>query len=126
MPHRQARARDDRHGRLQRRVPLPASASKAGLMTGGQPGPGWTLVLRRQPVRLVDGQPHGGYTDLYELICCYCGDDPDLDYQHAPPELQRIRGPYPIAAGITAYGRHAPHHQRQATPLGERSSRGRS
>jgi hypothetical protein len=74
----------------------------------------------------VDGQPQDGYTDLYELICCYCGDDPDLDYQHAPPELQQIRGPYAIAVGITAYGRHARHHQRQVTPLDERSVRGRS
>jgi len=47
-------------------------------MIGGQPGSGWTLVLRRQPIRIVDGQPQGGYADVYELICCYCGDDPDL------------------------------------------------
>jgi hypothetical protein len=82
---------------------------------GGQPGPGWTLVLRRQPIRIADGQPQGGYADVYELICCYCGGDPDLDYRHVSPELQRIRGPYPIAAGIAAYGRHAGHHRRQAT-----------
>jgi hypothetical protein len=126
MPHRQARGENDRHGRLQRRVPLPASASQAGAVTGEQPGLGWTLALRRQPIRIVDGQPPGGYTDLYELICCYCGDDPDLDYQHVPPELQRIRGPYPGAAGITACGRHARHHRRQATALGEQPARGRS
>ncbi len=112
MPRREARAQDDRHGHLQRRVPLPATA---GGMTGGQPGPGWTLVLRRQPIRIADGQPQGGYADVYELICCYCGDDPDLDYRHVSPELQRIRGPYPIAAGIAAYGRHTEHHRRQAT-----------
>jgi hypothetical protein len=35
-----------------------------------EPAPGWTLVLRRQPVRLVEGHPEGGYTDAYELICC--------------------------------------------------------
>ena len=28
----------------------------------GQPGHGWTVVLRRQPRRIVDGQPEGGYT----------------------------------------------------------------
>jgi hypothetical protein len=83
-------------------------------MTGVQLGPGWTLVLRRQPVRIAGGQPHGGSPGLYELICCYCGDDPDLDYRHVSAELQRIRGPYPIAAGIAAYRRHAGHH-RQAT-----------
>lgn len=123
MPRHEARARDDRRGHLQRRVPHPAAA---GGITGGPPGPGWTLVLRRQPIRIVDGQPQGGYADVYELICCYCGDDPDLDYREVSPELQRIRGPYPIAAGITAYGRHAEHHRRQATrpresPLGRKS-----
>ena len=111
MPRREAQAQDDRHGRLQRRVPLPATA---GGITGGQPGPGWTLVLRRQPIRMADGHADGGYADVYELICCYCGDDPDLDYRHVSAELQRIRGPYPIAAGIAAYGRHAGHHRRQA------------
>ena len=40
-----------------------------------EPALGWTLVLRRQPVRLVAGRPEGGYTDAYELICCDCGDD---------------------------------------------------
>jgi len=73
-------------------------------------GPGWTVVLRRQPARLVDGQPQGGYTDVYELICCDCGDDPDLDYRHVSPGFQRIRGPYPFAEGIAAYGKHVKHH----------------
>jgi hypothetical protein len=116
MPYHQAQAGDDQHSHLRRR--LPASAPL---------GPGWTLVLRRQPVRIVDGQPEGGYTDLYELICCYCGDDPDLDYQHVSPVLRRIRGPYPIAAGIGAYGRHAKHHQRPAARRGgSPAARGRS
>jgi len=30
--------------------------------------------------------------------------------------LQRIRGPYPIAAGIAAYGRHAEHHRQTSQP----------
>jgi len=58
------------------------------------------LVLRRQPGRLVEGRPEGGYTDAYELICCYCGDQPGLDYREVSPGLQRIRGPYPFRAGI--------------------------
>ncbi len=33
-----------------------------------QPGLGWTVVLRRQPVRIVEGQPEGGYTDAYESL----------------------------------------------------------
>jgi hypothetical protein len=71
-----------------------------------EPALGWTLVLRRQPVRLVEGRPEGGYTDVYELICCGCGDDPDLDYGDVSPRLQRIRGPYQLSAGIAAYGQH--------------------
>jgi hypothetical protein len=78
----------------------------------GQPGRGWTVVLRRRPARIVEGRPEGGYTDEYEIICCDCGDDPDLDYREVSSELQRIRGPYPIAAGITAYVKHARRHPR--------------
>ena len=83
-----------------------------------RPGQDWTVVLRRQPVRLVDGQPQGGYTDAFELICCDCGDDPNLDYHHACPESQQIRGPYSIASGIAAYERHVRHHGQQATGPG--------
>ena|SRR5208282_1203443 len=67
---------------------------------------GWTLVLRRQPVHLVQGRPEGGYTDAYELVCCDCGDNPDLDYRDVSPDLQQIRGPYRFSAGIKAYGQH--------------------
>ena len=67
---------------------------------------GWTLVLRRQPVHLVEGRPEGSYTDSYELICCGCGDDPDLDYRDISPGFQRIRGPYMLSAGIEAYRQH--------------------
>jgi hypothetical protein len=72
------------------------------------------LVLRRQPARIVEGRPEGGYTDAYELICCYCGDQPDLDYREVSPELQRIRGPYRFPAGIAAYQKHAAWHQKPA------------
>ncbi len=68
------------------------------------------VVLRRQPVRIVDGRFEGGYTGLFEIICCYCGDHPDLDYREAPPELQQIRGPYPIAAGAEAFVKHLEQH----------------
>ena len=84
-----------------------------------QPAPGWTVVLRRQPVRIVEGQPEGGYTDAYELICCECGDHPDLDYRDISPELQRIRGPYMFADGIVAYGEHIRRqHGQQPVPRG--------
>jgi len=78
-----------------------------------QPGRGWTAVLRRQPVRIVEGRAEGGYTDVYELVCCDCGDHPYLDYREVSPGLQQIRGPYPIAAGVAAYERHiSRYHQR--------------
>ena len=55
---------------------------------------------------MIEGRPEGGYTDLFEIICCDCGDSPDLDYRDVSPVLQRVRGPYPIADGITAYVMH--------------------
>lgn len=80
--------------------------------TSDQPWHGWTVVLRRQPSRIVQGRPEGGYTNLYELICCDCGDHPGVDYQEAPPRLQLVRGPYPVAAGVAAYKQHVrAHHQ---------------
>lgn len=72
----------------------------------GRCGRGWTVVLRRQPVHIVEGQPVGGYTDAYELVCCQCGDDPDADYRDVSPWLRQIRGPYRFAAGIEAYSAH--------------------
>jgi hypothetical protein len=72
----------------------------------GQPGQFWTVALRRQPVRIVGGEPEGGYTDAYELICGDCGDNPDLDFLDVAPEVQQVRGPYPLPAGVTAYVRH--------------------
>ena len=88
----------------------------------GQPGHGWTVVLRRRPVRIVEGRPEGGYTDEFEIICCDCGDDPDLDYREISPELQRVRGPYPIAEGITAYVKHARRHPRPG-PINVKTAR---
>ncbi len=49
---------------------------------------------------MVEGRPEGGYTDVFEVICCDCGDHPYLDYREVSPELQRIRGPYPMEAGV--------------------------
>lgn len=70
------------------------------------PGRGWTVVLRRQPSRIVAGRPEGGYTDAYELVCCECGDDPDTDYRDVSSWLQQVRGPYLFAAGVEAYATH--------------------
>ena len=76
------------------------------MKTWGQPWRGWAAVLRRQPARMVEGRQEGGYTDVFEVICCDCGDHPYLDYREVSPELQRIRGPYPMEAGLTAYEKH--------------------
>jgi len=46
----------------------------------------------------------------FEIICCDCGDDPGLDYRDVSPGLRRLRGPYPIAAGVAAYEKHVTHH----------------
>jgi hypothetical protein len=89
-----------------------------------EPALGWTLVLRRQPARLVEGRPEGGYTDEYELICCGCGDDPDLDYRDVSLDLQRIRGPYGFSAGIEAYGQHdVLQHRQQPMPAADETRR---
>jgi hypothetical protein len=84
------------------------------MATLDQTGDGWTVVLRRQPTRMFEGQPEGGYTDLYEIVCCDCGDHPYLDYREVSPELQQVRGPYPIADGITAYVKHLRRHHQPA------------
>jgi len=81
------------------------------MATGGQRVDGWTLVLRRQPARIVEGRPEGGYTDAFELICCDCGDDPGREYREVPLRLQLLRGPYLIVAGVAAYGQHRRLHQ---------------
>jgi hypothetical protein len=62
---------------------------EAAARTHDEPALGWTVVLRRQPVRLADGRPEGGCTDTYELICCECGADPDLDYRDVAPLAPR-------------------------------------
>ena len=89
----------------------PAIAKEADMATGDRPGVRWTAVLRRQPARVVDGRPEGGYTDMFEIICCNCGDDPRLDYLEVAPRLQLVRGPYSLAAGAAAYEQHVDLHQ---------------
>jgi len=48
----------------------------------------------------------GGYTGAFEVICCDCGDRPYRDYAEIPFQLQRIRGPYTLDAGLAAYEQH--------------------
>ena len=51
---------------------------------------------------------------MFEVICCDCGDHPYLDYRGVSPELQRIRSPYPMEAGLAAYEKHIGLHRPQA------------
>jgi len=90
---------------------LNGAGGSARLRHGDWYGP---IRVRADPE--AEHQPAGGYTDAYELICCACGDHPDLDYRDISPELQRIRGPYPVAAGVGAYEKHLElRHRRQPT-----------
>ena len=99
-----------------------AAAKEADMATSDPPESSWTVVLRRQPARLVEGQPEGGYTDVYEIICCDCGDDPDLDYREVSPRLQLVRGPYPIAAGVAAYEQHLKLHEQMGRATGTKAA----
>ena len=91
------------------------------MQTSDQARLGWTVVLRRRPARIVGGQPEGGYGDAFEIICCHCGDDPDLDYREVSPELQQIRGHNPVTVGIAAYVKHVRLHKRR--PASHESAR---
>jgi hypothetical protein len=82
------------------------AAAAAAFPPAGQLGHGSTAVLRSQPAHLVNGRVEGGYTGVFEIICCDCGDNPYLDYSHVSARLQEIRGPYAIAEGLAAYETH--------------------
>ncbi len=72
----------------------------------GQPGHGGTAFVRRQPARIADGRVEGGYTDVFELICPGCGDNPYVDYSEIPPQIQWLRGPFTLEAALAAYDKH--------------------
>jgi DNA-binding CsgD family transcriptional regulator len=60
-------------------------------------------------------------TGVFEVICCECGDHPYLDYAEISARLQRIRGPYTLAAGVAAFAEHVglapgPHQARPGRP----------
>jgi hypothetical protein len=91
--------------------------SRGGSMAvGHRPGESWAAVLRRQPARVVEDGPEGGYTDMFEIICGDCGDDPRLDYLEVSPRLQLVRGPYPIALGVAVYEQHVDLHGCRTAP----------
>jgi len=85
----------------------------------------WTLGLRRQPASDADGGRGDDGTEEngageYELICRYCGDDPQLGYGEVSAELQQVRGPYRLKAAIEAFLKHDRSHEPaadEAAPL---------
>ena len=72
----------------------------------GQPGHGSDAVLRKQPVRIVDGRAEGGYNEVFEVICPSCGDHLDLNYSEISPRLQWLRGPHQLEAGLAVFHKH--------------------
>jgi hypothetical protein len=87
---------------------LRAVAELTGMPNGLADHNGQTAraVLRRQPVRIVEDRIKGGHTSVFEVVCSDCGDNLNLDYSEISPRLQRLRGPYPLLEGFTAYQAH--------------------
>ena len=74
------------------------------MTAGGEPGRGWTVVLRRMPARIVAGQPEGGYTNAFEIVVTI------VDMLTAVSEDD-----WQIAAGAAAYEKHVALHPRRAS-----------
>lgn len=66
----------------------------------------WTLCLRKRPASIFDGLADDGRPAVYELVCRECGDDLRCCYSEVSAELQQVRGPYPLEAGIEAFVGH--------------------
>ena len=73
--------------------------------------PDWEVTLRPAS----PGSGDGGNTGMYEVICGKCGDDPALDYGEVSAGPRRIRGPYPLMAGVAVFFQHGELHD----PAGE-------
>lgn len=72
------------------------------LPLAGQPRQGRMAFFRRQHTRIADGRIEG--------------DHPYLDYSEVPPQLQRLRGPRSLEAGLAEY-EQAPRPALPAGPL---------
>ena len=71
----------------------------------------WTLCLRKRPDGTVDGRPDDGPPAVYELVCRECGDDLRRSYSQVSAELQQVRGPYLLEAGIEAFVEHCDRYE---------------
>jgi len=78
------------------------------MATRDQPGDGWTVVRRRQPARMVEGRPEGGYTDAFEIICCDCGDRPGMDLQQGLTRASADPRALPASGGHSRISRARP------------------
>jgi hypothetical protein len=97
---------DTAESSVPRRARNPRSGTDTAIPLAGKPGHGAAASLRRRPVRIVNDLAEGGYTDLFEVICPDCGDDPGLDYSEVATRLQWLRWPRPLEAGLAVYVEH--------------------
>jgi hypothetical protein len=72
----------------------------------GEPGHGEESIVRKQPVRIVNGRAEGGYHEAYEVICPSCGDSPDLNYSEVSLGLQWLRGPHTLEVALAVCLKH--------------------
>lgn len=81
-------------------------------MTASEPPDGeWTICLRKRPVSVLDGRPDNGRPEMYELVCRDCGDDLRRCYSEVSAELQQVRGPFLLEAGIEAFVKHCERYE---------------
>ena len=92
---------------------------EADVTMSHSPEDDWTLSLRKRPRSALDRRPDGGRAEEYELLCRDCGDDPRGAYRGVPAELQQVRGPYSLEAGIEAFMEHNDCHE----PVAEQPTR---
>jgi hypothetical protein len=71
----------------------------------------WTLSLRKRPRSVFDLRPDDDRAEEYELVCRDCGDDLRGAYCGVSAELQQVRGPYSVEAGIEVFMEHCERHE---------------
>ena len=71
----------------------------------------WTLSLRKRARGVSGHRPDDDRAEEYELVCRDCGDDPRGAYREVSAELQQVRGPYSVEAGIEVFLEHCERHE---------------